>query len=74
MLRNHAMRFPQRGTQPGLLQDHAVNARAICTGVFDAWTVLFAGRSFDVASFARNRRHRFFDSRCCDQLAVRITS
>ena len=74
MLRDYAMRFAQRGAQPGLLQDHAVDASAICPGAFDEWFVFFAGRNFDIAGFARNWRHRFFGSRCCEQLAVRITS
>jgi len=63
VLRDYAMRYSQLATQPGLLQDHAVNASAICPGTFDAWFVLSAGRSFEVANFARNCRRRFLGSR-----------
>ena len=64
MLRNYALLFSQRGTQPGLLRDHAVDARAICSSGYDARPVLFACRRFDAASFARNCRPTFFhDSR-----------
>ena len=74
MLRNYALRFSQRGTQPGLLQDHAVNARAIRSGGFDAQLVLSTSRSFDGASFARDSRHKFFGSRHRVQLEIPTTS
>jgi len=75
MLRNYALFFSQRGTQPGLLRHYAVDARAICACRFDARFLLFAGRSFDVASFARNSQPRFFDDlRECVQLGIPIAS
>ena len=61
MLRNYALRPSQRGIQPGLLQDHAVDTCATCARGTDARFGLFAGQRFDVASFARNCRPKFFD-------------
>ncbi len=74
MLRDYAVHFSQCGAQPGLLQDHAVDARTISTDAFGAWDFLLACRSFDVASFARSRRHRFLGSRYWERLGVPTSS